>query len=350
MILPEHVECFLQERRRRRVGDPGLTPGHEAVDRVGEQQRITGAAGVGGGLRGRFFGARAVADCLLYAAQLYVHNGARPRVGNPSAVDHFSRALEDLQCFLGCEAFHCRIGRARRPFDGVRHAADACARAEVIRELGWIWRAAVDQRAGNLVVEPRLPRLCQFAEHGLAYERVCERVAARDTRELLDQPRVYGLVERVEQLGPRIGEWRHGLDDLELELATHDGAHFERAVRLRRESTQSPSDDLADSFRHGEVGRGVVAPFAGTLSEVTHDFADEERIPPRLRAQARRQRVRPAMRLTRDLVEVLSDRGLFEPAERESLHVRLAPKVGQHGRERVRAVDVGVAIRPDDHH
>ena len=190
-----------------------------------------------------------------------------------------------------------------------------------------------------------------------AHERVGERVPTGRARRLADQAELRRLVERVEQLVARRAA--RALDRREVERRADHRADREGLVHRVGQPGEPPADDLAHALGDAEVGdraRGGPAPVVvlhdrAGLGEVAQHLTDEERVALGLGVQ-RRGEIPAALGelVTGDVRHEAGDLVLVEALEVEAVDAGLAPEVAEHVRERMAAVEVGVAVRAEEEH
>ena len=179
-----------------------------------------------------------------------------------------------------------------------------------------------------------------------------ERVAADGARHLADDRVLHGLIERVEQLVA--ARSAGGFDRVEVELRADHRRDRERPVRSVGKSRQPAADHLADPLGHARLLRACGHSSSGRRAARSRPTPRDGAAPrprrtgcPASRA-ARRARGRRPGRRGRDprrspSSAITSD--WSRPTRSSRVDARLAPEIGEHLGERVRAVEVGVAIR-----
>ena len=150
------------------------------------------------------------------------------------------------------------VAGARRVLDGLVQMPGRGRLREVIGELGQPRRrCAVLRHAfdglGEAAVQSHSPWRAQFAVQRLPYQCVREGEAARWLPETsLDQLGPRRVLERLDQLV--FSDPGHLLQDVDVELAAHDGRHRQHAVARLAQPRQSPTDDFLDSLGKPETG------------------------------------------------------------------------------------------------
>ena len=107
------------------------------------------------------------------------------------------------------------------------------------------------ERQPDLAVQGHPPRPGQLLVHGLADERVGERVAAHRTRVLDDDARPDRLLEILEQSIARCD--RERLEHVQVEGATDHRGGPEHAVRAVAQARQPLADHLGEPLRHAQL-------------------------------------------------------------------------------------------------
>ena len=110
-------------------------------------------------------------------------------------------------------------------------------------------------------------------------------------------------------------------------------------------------DALLQSFGNFEVGRGAPLPLAvalherAGLHEVPKYLAEKERVAVGLGVQRLDEIARRCGNLlTGKGIDEVGDLAHVETVQRQPLHTRLPPQVAEQRRQRVRAIEVGVAV------
>ena len=209
----------------------------------------------------------------------------------------------------------------------------------MVREVGKA-RVRVGRRRcgfeelGDRAVQTHPLERHELGEQHLADERVREPEPVEPARLLHDEAGLARLDDRVDEVGAA-----HLLDEREVERRPDHRGDRERVVRGVRQPGESAPGRLAHAF-----GQGAGLPRAARVLDVTHHLDQEERVPRRhLGELAPEGAVGVA-----DGREVRVDVGRRETAERDAMRVGVAAQVGERRGERMRARELGVAIRADD--
>ena len=152
---------------------------------------------------------------------------------------------------------------------------------------------------------------------------------------------------------------RHRARDVERERAAEDRAGGKELLSGRRQTRQSPTDDLTDSFRHpeliprlhGDVPPAIPSFESPALDEMLEDLLDEERVA--FGRVAQRECELPVTFGQLVAGQLLDERHDFVVGESPELYPfveMLAAEFAEHVSERMRPRDLGVAIRADDEH
>ena len=167
-----------------------------------------------------------------------------------------------------------------------------------------------------------------------------ERVAARPSRVLGEKARLHRGIQRVEQNIGVIGRVGDRLQQHQLEGGTD---HRRGAKRLADVVTQ-PSQPSAD---HLTYAFGELAGIAG-LTEMTDELVHEERVAVGLFTKNPRQCGRRIDGVVTR--QAFSNGGLVQTSQGDALDPRVPRQIGERGRERVHAIELGIPVGPHDHH
>ena len=191
----------------------------------------------------------------------------------------------------------------------------------------------------------------ELVDEDRTHQSVREGVSARVARRLADQAGLLGWLQCLEDRAHRFA--RNLGDEPDVELAPDHRSHAEHGVRGLGELSESTPDHLPYPLGQAGLVEGRARPPSATflhqparLDEVAQHLADEERVALGLAPQGCGE-VAP---LGVEVVatgpdEQRGDALAVEPGERDPARPPLAAKIGQHPGERMRAVDVGVAVR-----
>ena len=236
---------------------------------------------------------------------------------------------------------------------GVDGSCDLAARARlgpVVGELTGpgevVLGSQLLERLGRLAVEAGPASGRQLLVQRRAHQRVREPVTA-DAR-LLDQVGGDGGVEAVEHV-VLVEPGHHG-EHVEVEARTDHRARLEDPLGLVRQHRQTAADHVPHPFGQNEAldarHPGAVAlGDRSRLAEVAEDLADEERVPGRLLVEGGGE-FQPVGRqlVTRRRRHELDDLVGVETLQGDALDLASAAQLGQHGRQGVATVDIGVAV------
>ena len=188
------------------------------------------------------------------------------------------------------------------------------------------------ERCGDSLMKPHPPHRGELGEQRLPHEGVVEPITTAGLFD--DDARLARFVECVDQV---LAD--HSLHQRQWEPAADDSCRRQCLVRLRREARKSAAHRFPDPLR-----QGTRVPTAAAFVHMAQRLDEEERISTRDPRQCPGQ----LLVVVPGFGDVGGDIVLVQATQGQASRGAVAVKVGQHRRERVRAVEVGAAVGTDN--
>ena len=235
------------------------------------------------------------------------------------------------------EPDHCLVRGTAAVLDGLGRVSGPGALEVVVRQLGeqFVVRTRLAlQGRGDALMQSHAPHRRQLREQRLTDEGVVEPVP---TARLLDHDAgLRRFVECVDQVGAD-----HLLHQLQRKPAAHHRSRTQRLVGVRRQARQPARHRFANTLR-----QAALVPLTAALIDMAQRLDEEERISTSHRRQG------PAQFFV--VVTGFGDIGahlvLVQSGQIQPMCRAIAVQVGEHGGQRMRAVQVGAAVGGDDLH